>query len=108
MQRRNLGSLLLLTGLFVFGLPSIALAAGGGGALPWDGVLAQILASMQGPVAQTGGTIAVIIFGLTMAFGGGGGGMRTAVGILFGLSIVFAAGTFITTLFGAGAGFAIG
>jgi type IV secretion system protein VirB2 len=50
----------------------------------------------------------VIAFGLTLAFGGGGSGLRTAVGILFGLSIAFAATTFFLPFLGFAGGLAIG
>ena len=74
-------------------------AAGGGGGMPWEQPLQKILTSVSGPVAQTLGVIAIIVFGLGMAFSDGGG-LRTALGILFGLAIAYAASSFFMTFFG--------
>ena len=97
---------ILLAGFLFCSLPSLALAAGSG--MPWETPLQNVLDSISGPVASIVGTIAVIAFGLTLAFGGGGSGLRTAVGILFGLSIAFAATTFFLPFFGFAGGLAIG
>ena len=96
----------LLALLSLCGLPTLALAAGSG--LPWEAPLQSILTSVSGPVASAVGTIAVIAFGLTLAFGGGGQGLRTAIGILFGLSIAFAAATFFLPFFGFAGGLSVG
>ena len=99
-------SVVLLAALLLGSVPSLTLAAGGG--LPWETPLQAVLDSISGPVASAVGTIAVIAFGLTLAFGAGGSGLRTAIGILFGLSVAFAATTFFLPFFGFAGGLAIG
>ncbi|MGE3538676.1 MAG: TrbC/VirB2 family protein [Candidatus Tectimicrobiota bacterium] len=79
--------------------PAQAWAAGAGGGMPWEQPLQQVLASVSGPVAQTLGVLAIIIFGLGMALSDGGG-LRTGLGILFGLAIAYSASTFFLTFFG--------
>lgn len=81
--------------------PALAWAAagGGGGGMPWEAPLQKVLTSVSGPVAQTLGVIAIIVFGLGMAFSDGGG-LRTALGIVFGLAIAYAASSFFMTFFG--------
>jgi type IV secretion system protein VirB2 len=51
-------------------------------------------------VAQTIGVLAVILFGLGLAFSEGGGVLRSGLGILFGLSIAFSASSFFVAFFG--------
>ena len=104
LQKRT--AFMLLAWFFIGSLPSLALAAGSG--MPWETPLQSLLDSISGPVASIVGTLAVIAFGLTLAFGGGGSGLRTAVGILFGLSIAFAATTFFLPFLGFAGGLAIG
>lgn len=82
-----------------------ALAAGaGGGGMPWEGPLQQLLASLTGPVAQVLGTAAIVIVGLGLAFSEGGGLMRKLLWVVFGLSIAFAAATWGLPLLGFGGG----
>jgi type IV secretory pathway VirB2 component (pilin) len=85
----------------VLSVPTLAGAATGtaSGGMPWEQPLQKVLASVSGPVAQTLGVIAIIIFGLGMAFSDGGG-LRTALGILFGLAIAYAASSFFMSFFG--------
>ncbi len=80
-------------------LPAQAWAAGAGGGMPWEAPLQKVLDSVSGPVAQTLGVLAIIAFGLGLAFSEGGG-LRTALGILFGLAIAYASSTFFMTFFG--------
>jgi type IV secretion system protein TrbC len=82
------------------------LAAAGGSGMPYEAPLQRILDSMTGPVAKTAGVIAIVITGLTFAFGDGGGVLRRLVGIVFGLSIAFSAATFFLTFFGFAGGLA--
>lgn len=80
------------------------LAAGpafaGGAGMPWEGPLQQVVESVTGPVVQAAAVIAVVIFGAVIAMSEGGSGMRRGLGILFGLSIAFAASTFFLDFFG--------
>jgi type IV secretion system protein VirB2 len=78
-------------------MPHAAWAANSG--MPWEGPLQAILNSISGPVAQTIGVIAIVIFGLALAMSDGGG-LRTAIGIVFGLSIAFSATSFGVSFFG--------
>ena len=80
-------------------LPAQTWAAGAGGGMPWEQPLQKVLESVSGPVAQTLGVLAIIAFGLGLAFSEGGG-LRTALGILFGLAIAYASSTFFMTFFG--------
>ncbi|MEL7546107.1 MAG: TrbC/VirB2 family protein [Pseudomonadota bacterium] len=77
-------------------------AAGSG--MPWEGPLDQILQSIEGPVAKIIGVIAIIITGLTMAFGDTGGSFRKLIQIVFGLSIAFTATSFFLSFFSFGGG----
>lgn len=82
-----------------------AFASGTG--MPWETPLQNVLDSITGPVAKAAGIIAIVMAGLGFAFGEGGGIMRKAMGIVFGLAVVFAAAQWGMTFFGfaGGAGF---
>jgi len=79
-----------------------AYAAGSG--MPWEAPLAQILASIEGPVARIVAVIIIIITGLSLAFGDTSGGSRRLIQIVFGLSIAFAATSFFLAFFSFGGG----
>jgi type IV secretion system protein TrbC len=87
-------------------LASPALAGGSG--MPWEGPLQQIVDSVTGPVVQAAAVIAVVLFGAGVAMSEGGSSMRRGLGILFGLSIAFAASTFFLDFFGFAGGAEIG
>lgn len=72
--------------------------------MPWEDPLAQLVASIEGPVARTIGVIAIVVTGLGLAFGEGGGGMRKMLWVVFGLSIAFAATSFFLNFLGFSAG----
>ncbi len=74
-----------------------ARAAGSG--MPWEAPLQKILDSIQGPVAKIMAVIAIIVTGLSLAFGDASGGFRRLVQVVFGLSIAFAATSFFLTFF---------
>lgn len=80
----------------------------GGSGMPWEGPLQQVVESITGPVVQAAAVIAVCIFGAGIAMSESGSGMRRGVGILFGLSIAFAASTFFLDFFGFAGGAEIG
>lgn len=86
----------------VVALAGPAHAAGSG--MPWEAPLDQILQSIEGPVAKIVGTLAIIITGLTLAFGDTGGGFRKLIQIVFGLSIAFTATSFFLSFFSFGGG----
>ena len=83
-------------------------ALAGGSGMPWEGPMQQIVESITGPVVQAAAVIAVCIFGAGIAMSESGSGMRRGVGILFGLSIAFAASTFFLDFFGFAGGAEIG
>lgn len=95
-----LKSAVLFGGLCLLAGP--AQAAGSG--MPWEGPLDLILQSIEGPVAKIIGTLAIIITGLTLAFGDSGGGFRKLIQIVFGLSIAFTATSFFLSFFSFGGG----
>lgn len=80
----------------------------GGSGMPWEGPLQQIVDSVTGPVVQAAAVIAVVLFGAGVAMSEGGSSMRRGLGILFGLSIAFAASTFFVDFFGFAGGAEIG
>jgi len=90
--------LVLVTTVAWLTLPALAFAAGGG-TYAWETTLQKIITSLTGPVAGGIGVGAIAIFGLGMAFSEGGG-LRTILGIVFGLSIAFTATSLIASLFG--------
>ena len=75
-----------------------------GSNMPWEQPLNQILQSIQGPVAKVVSVIIIVITGLTLAFGETSGGFRRLIQIVFGLSIAFAASSFVLTFFSFGGG----
>jgi type IV secretion system protein TrbC len=83
-----------------FGLAVAGPALAGGAGMPWEGPLQQIVESVTGPVVQAAAVVAVVIFGAGIAMSESGSGMRRGLGILFGLSIAFAASTFFLDFFG--------
>ena len=74
-----------------------AYAAGSG--MPWEAPLAQILESIEGPVAKIIAVIVIIMTGLSLAFGDMSGGFRRLIQIVFGLTIAFAATSFFLSFF---------
>jgi type IV secretory pathway VirB2 component (pilin) len=89
------------TGALVLAHPHAARAAGagGGGALPWEAPLNQVLASFTGPVAKALCILAIVVLGFGFAFSDGGG-LRRVLGLLLGVSIAVTATSFGVTFFG--------
>lgn len=98
MRRTVVGGLAAAAGVCALTAASQAMAGGSG--MPWEGPLQQIVESITGPVVQAAAVIAVVIFGAGVAMSEGGSNMRRGLGILFGLSIAFAASTFFLDFFG--------
>jgi type IV secretion system protein TrbC len=84
----------------ICGLMAAAPAWAGGSGMPWEGPLQRIVESITGPVVQAAAVVAVVLFGAGVAMSEGGSSMRRGLGILFGLSIAFAASTFFLDFFG--------
>lgn len=76
--------------------------------MPWEGPLQRIVESITGPVVQAAAIVAVVLFGVGVAMSESGSSMRRGLGILFGLSIAFAASTFFLDFFGFAGGAVIG
>lgn len=72
--------------------------------MPWEGPLQQIVESITGPVVQAAAVVAVVLFGAGVAMSENGSSMRRGLGILFGLSIAFAASSFFLSFFSFGGG----
>lgn len=90
-----------------FSLLTAAPAAAGGSGMPWEGPIQQVVQSITGPVVQAAAVIAVVAFGAGIAMSENGSSMRRGLGILFGLSIAFAASTFFLDFFGFAGGLEI-
>jgi len=102
-RQRIIGSLaLMMAG--AFSVPADAATTG----MPWEAPLTSIMNSLQGPVAKIIAVIIVIVTGLTLAFGDASGGFRRLIQIVFGLSIAFAASTFVLTFFNFAGGATVG
>ena len=82
----------------IFFLPKLALAAGTG--MPWEGPMDQILNSVTGPWLRFGSVIAIIVTGLTLAFGETAGIARKAIMVVLGLSVACAATGWGLSFFG--------
>lgn len=91
-----------------YGLLSASQALAGGSGMPWEGPLQQIVDSINGPVVQAAAVVAVVLFGAGVAMSENGSFMRRGLGILFGLSIAFAASAFFLQFFGFAGGVEIG
>jgi type IV secretion system protein VirB2 len=96
-RRQAWGVISALLAVILAGIADPAWAAASG--MPWEAPLQAILNSISGPVAQVIGIIAIVIFGLALALSDGGG-LRTVIGIVFGLSIAFSATSFGVSFFG--------
>jgi type IV secretion system protein TrbC len=94
--------------LLVGGVMMAGPALAGGSGMPWEGPLQQVVQSITGPVVQAAAVVAVVIFGAGIAMSENGSSMRRGLGIMFGLSIAFAASTFFLDFFGFAGGAEIG
>src|SRR5258705_869153 len=69
------------------------------GASPWENAVSVLQQAFTGPIAKGLALVAIVVGGLTFAFGEGGG-KRTFAGIVFGLGMAVLAVNFLTWLFG--------
>lgn len=81
-------------------------AFGASAGMPWETPLQSLVASLTGPVAKLIGIAAIVITALGMALSESGHAMKRFLGIVFGLSIAFTAGTFGLQLLGFSGGLA--
>lgn len=86
---------LLIASLFV--LAGTALAQTG--TSPWENAINVLQTAFTGTIAKGLALVAIVIGGLTFAFGEGGG-KRTFAGIVFGLGMAVLAVNFLNWLFG--------
>ncbi len=79
-----------------FALAAPAYAQGGS---PWENAVNVLQTAFTGPIAKGLALVAIVVGGLTFAFGEGGG-KKTFAGIVFGLGMAVLAVNFLTWLFG--------
>ncbi|MCA9639511.1 MAG: TrbC/VirB2 family protein [Myxococcales bacterium] len=99
-------SAISITLLVALAFPSLTLAAAATG-MPYEAPLNTILDSIAGPVARVIGGVAIILFGLGLAFSESGGVARKALAVLLGLTIAFNALTWGLGFFGFAAGLVV-
>jgi type IV secretory pathway VirB2 component (pilin) len=76
---------------------NVALAQQGGS--PWENAVNVLQQAFTGTIAKGLALVAIVVGGLTFAFGEGGG-KRTFAGLIFGLGMAVLAVNFLTWLFG--------
>lgn len=69
------------------------------GTSPWENAVNVLQQSFTGPIAKGLALVAIVIGGLTFAFGEGGG-KRTFAGLIFGIGMAVLAVNFLSWLFG--------
>jgi type IV secretion system protein TrbC len=74
--------------------------AGGGGGMPWETPLQNLVASLTGPVAKAIGIAAIVCLGIGIAFSEGGSMLRKALFVVFGLALTFSAATWALPFLG--------
>src|ERR1051326_65247 len=79
-------------------LAAPAYAQAGGGS-PWENAVNVLQTAFTGPIAKGLALVAIVVGGLTFAFGEGGG-KKNFAGIVFGLGMAVLAVNFLTWLFG--------
>src|SRR5258706_13536955 len=85
-----------VSGTLLLAGTAFAQAAGGS---PWENAVNVLQTAFTGPIAKGLALVAIVVGGLTFAFGEGGG-KKTFAGIVFGLGMAVLAGNFLTWLFG--------
>lgn len=97
-------SILAITAICIASVPQLAFAAAAGGALPWEGPLAVIQASITGPVAISIALIAIAVAGGMLIFGGEINNFaRTGVYITLVLGLLVMANNVLAALYGGAA-----
>jgi len=100
-HRRKLKSIARIT---TIGLAGPLLLAGhafaqAGGNSPWENAVNVLQTAFTGPIAKGLALVAIVVGGLTFAFGEGAG-KRTFAGIVFGVGMSVLAVNFMSWLFG--------
>ena len=86
-------------GILTIAWPVRVLAATAGGTLPWDAPLTTLQTDLQGPVAHTITTAAIIGTGLMWSVSEHGTGVRKMSAVAFGGAAALGSATLMTTLF---------
>lgn len=94
--KRNSRFASLLAATLVTAAPGYAQVPG---ASPWENAVNVLQQSFTGPIAKGLALVAIVIGGLTLAFGEGGG-KRTLAGLVFGIGMAVLAVNFLNWLFG--------
>jgi type IV secretory pathway VirB2 component (pilin) len=94
--RRHANFAGMLAGTLVLAMPVYAQAGGGS---PWENAVNVLQQAFTGTIAKGLALVAIVVGGLTFAFGEGGG-KKTFAGIVFGLGMAVLAVNFLTWLFG--------
>jgi type IV secretory pathway VirB2 component (pilin) len=77
-------------------VPTASFAQAGGS--PWENAVNVLMTSFTGPIAQGLSLVAIVIGGVTFAFGEGGS-KRLLAGIVFGVGMAIGAVNFMAWLF---------
>jgi type IV secretion system protein TrbC len=96
LRRALIQSSLVLGATMVFAGSAFAQQAGNS---PWENAVNVLQQAFTGPIAKGLALIAIVVGGLTFAFGEGGS-KRTFAGIVFGLGMAVLAVNFLSWLFG--------
>ena len=95
---------ILLTLLATMLLSPELMAAGAGGALPWEAPLTLIIASITGPVAFAISIIGIVAAGAMLIFGGEiGQFLKTIIILVLVIALIVTATNFLSGAFGVGA-----
>ncbi len=69
------------------------------GASPWENAVNVLMTAFTSTIARGLSLVAIVVAGLTFAFGEGGGSKRVLAGVLFGVGMAIAAVNFLAWLF---------
>ncbi len=79
----------------------VALAATGGGGLPWESPLSSIKDSLTGPVAGYIALVAIMVCGAMLIFGGDFSGFaKNLINVVIACAVILGASSIVTNLFG--------
>lgn len=94
--RQGIGCAVVMVIGLALAAPARAQAVGGS---PWENAVNVLQTAFTGTIAKGLALVAIVIGGLTFAFGEGGG-KRTFAGLIFGLGMAVLAVNFLNWLFG--------
>jgi len=86
--------------LFLHASAASGQPSGGGGGMPWETPLQNLIDSLTGPVAKAIGIAAIVCLGIGIAFSEGGSMLRKALFVVFGLALTFSAATWALPFLG--------